>query len=162
MRTIRALTILAAFLALPLGCDDDGTETGDPQPQPAATPELAETATVDEEEEAPIPELEVAQVATLLAAGDCIVVDANGASTRGRYGAIPGATILTSSGRYDPAEELPEDHAAKLVFYCANEDCSASDGAAGRARTAGFSDVNVMRAGIAGWTEAGKETTPVS
>jgi rhodanese-related sulfurtransferase len=163
---MRALTTLGAILALLVGCDDGGGETGDPQPQPAATEEVAaaeetsEEAT--EEEEAPIPELEVTEVATLLENGGCVAVDANNPRTRERFGTIPGATLLTSSGRYDPAAELPDDQATTLIFYCSNDDCRASDGAAGRARQAGYTDVNVMRAGIAGWVDAGKDTTPAS
>lgn len=178
MRTIRAIIIIGAMCLLPLGCDD-GTgpgETGDPQPQPAATegaaadpapenaptPSTAEAAEAAEAAPAVIPELEVQAVATLLEAGDCVAIDANNARTRASYGSIPGATLLTSSGRYDPATELPDDTSAKLVFYCSNDDCRASDGAAGRAQAAGYSDVNVMRAGIAGWAEAGRDTAPAS
>ncbi len=89
-----------------------------------------------------------------------MAVDANRDAVREEYGTLPGATLLTSSGRYDPSAELPDDLATKLVFYCSNMDCRASDGAAGRAREAGYTDVNVMRAGIAGWVEAGEDTTP--
>ena len=89
-------------------------------------------------------------------------MDANGTQTRAANGVVPGARLLTSSGRYDPDTELPEDHAAALVFYCANNDCRASDGAAERARQAGFEDVNIMREGIAGWVEAGQQTEPPS
>jgi len=162
---MRALTILAAILVLPLGCDDEGgEETGDPQPQPAAAETVAEApaAEVVDEEGVVIAELEVTEVATLLESGDCVVVDANRDTVRDEYGVVPGATLLTSSGRYDPAAELPDDHSTKLVFYCSNMDCRASDGAAGRAAEAGYTDVNVMRAGIAGWTEAGKDTAPAS
>jgi rhodanese-related sulfurtransferase len=103
----------------------------------------------------PIRELSVAQAASMLEGGHAIAVDANGPETRQERGVIPGARLLTSSGRYDPARELPSDRSATLVFYCANTQCHASDGAAHRAREAGYADVNVMRAGIAGWVEAG-------
>ncbi len=157
---MRALTTLTAILALVCGCEDGGGDTGDPQPQPAATEQVAETTQAETaaEQEAPIPELPVAEVASLLESGDGVAVDANNATTRERFGTIPGATLLTSSGRYDPSAELPADHATKLIFYCGNDNCRASDGAAGRAREAGYTDVNVMRAGIAGWVDAGKET----
>ena len=46
----------------------------------------------------------------------------------------------------------------KVVFYCANEQCGASHKAAARAVLAGWSDVAVMPAGIAGWKNAGKPT----
>jgi len=47
------------------------------------------------------------------------IYDANGPSTRERYGAIPTATLLTSDDKYDLAV-LPQDKKAKLVFYCAD------------------------------------------
>ena len=47
------------------------------------------------------------------------IYDANGASTRAQYGAIPGATLLSSDDHYDLAI-LPQDKKSKLVFYCAN------------------------------------------
>ncbi|HEY8430919.1 MAG TPA: rhodanese-like domain-containing protein [Sandaracinaceae bacterium] len=110
-----------------------------------------------EANEAPIPELSVAQVASMLEAGEAVVVDANNARTREQYGVIPGARLLSSSSSYDPATELPADKSTNLVFYCGNFDCRASDGAAARAREAGYTRVHVMRAGIAGWVEAGRE-----
>ncbi len=106
---------------------------------------------------APIPELAVAEVATRFEAGELVAVDANSAETRAERGVIPGARLLTSSGTFDPAAELPADPATELVFYCANDHCRASDGAAERAREAGYANVSVMRAGIAGWVEAGHE-----
>lgn len=107
------------------------------------------------EESAPIPEVSVERASAMFEAGEAVAVDANGASTRAEHGVVPGARLLTSSGSYDPAAELPADHATALVFYCGNTDCRASDGAAERAREAGYTNVNVMRAGIAGWVEAG-------
>jgi rhodanese-related sulfurtransferase len=106
---------------------------------------------------APIPELSVAQVATMLEAGDAVAVDANGAETRQERGIVPGARLLTSSASYDPAAELPSDHSTTLVFYCGGTRCTASDTAAERAREAGYANVNVMRAGIAGWIEEGHD-----
>jgi hypothetical protein len=47
------------------------------------------------------------------------IYDANGASTRAQYGAIPTATLLSSDDHYDLAV-LPQDKKSKLVFYCAN------------------------------------------
>lgn len=106
---------------------------------------------------AEIEEVTIEQAASLLSSG-AIAVDANGSGTRNEMGVIPGARLLTSSGRYDPATELPSDTGTELVFYCGNNNCRASDGAAARAREAGFENVNVMRDGIAGWVEAGNET----
>ena len=141
----RAFNVLGivAIAALPaMGCSED-------EEAPAAT-----------EEAAPIPELSVGEVAERLEAGSIVVVDANGPEIRGEHGVIPGARLLSSSGRYDPEAELPSDRSAALVFYCGNTNCRASDGAAARARDAGWENVSVLRAGIAGWVEAGRETTP--
>ena len=90
------------------------------------------------------------------------VVDVNGAETRAKMGIIPGAILLSSSSKYD-VKELPTDKSTSLVFYCANERCSASTKAASRAMEAGFQDVSVLPAGIAGWVADGYKTdTPRS
>jgi rhodanese-related sulfurtransferase len=97
----------------------------------------------------------VDELATLVQGGQCQVVDANGDTTRKRMGVIPGATLLTDYEGY-ALSELPADRAKKLVFYCSNEHCGASHVAAEKARTAGYQDVAVLPAGIAGWRGAGK------
>ena len=97
----------------------------------------------------------VDQLDSMVTSGQCQVVDANGNNTRKRLGIIPGATLLTSYESYN-VHELPADKARKLVFYCANEQCGASHAAAERAVAAGYRDVNVLPAGIAGWHQAGK------
>jgi len=48
------------------------------------------------------------------------IYDANPGSTREREGIIAGAHLLSSSGSYDVAKELPAAKDTKLVFYCAN------------------------------------------
>jgi rhodanese-related sulfurtransferase len=83
------------------------------------------------------------------------VYDANVASTREHAGIVPGAKLLSSSTKYDPAKELPADKKTPLVFYCANTMCTASHSAAERAVKAGYSDVSVMSDGIYGWKKAG-------
>jgi len=106
---------------------------------------------------APIAEVSVEQASALLAAG-AIAIDANGEDTRREQGTVPNARLLSSSSQYDPARELPAARNTKLVFYCGGEMCSASDTAAERARSAGFTDVCGMRPGISGWVSAGKTT----
>jgi len=118
-------------------------------------------AACGEDEPAAIPELSVAEASAQLEAG-AVAVDANSDATRAERGVVPGARLLTSSSRYE-ASELPSDPSTALIFYCANTQCSASDGAAERAREHGYENVSVMRAGIAGWVDAGNETeTPRS
>jgi rhodanese-related sulfurtransferase len=88
-------------------------------------------------------------------------IDANNDATRSREGVVPGATLLSNYREYD-LSVLPSDKAMKLVFYCANEQCGASHKAAARAVLAGWGDVAVMPAGIAGWKSSGKKTEPNS
>lgn len=86
------------------------------------------------------------------------VYDANGQETRQKMGVIPGAKLLTSAVKYDPAKELPAAKSDKVVFYCASEMCGASHQAAKRALEAGYTDVAVLPQGIKGWKEAGQPT----
>lgn len=81
------------------------------------------------------------------------VFDANNKATRLEKGVVPGATLLDSSSEY-PADILPADKSAKLVFYCANPACMAAPTAAARATNLGYESVSVMHAGIAGWVDA--------
>ena len=99
----------------------------------------------------------VADVATWTKAKQATPVDANGQETRTKQGVIPGAVLLTSSSTYD-VKELPADKSSKLVFYCANQKCSASHQAAKRAMENGYTNVAVLPEGIAGWKQAGQPT----
>jgi rhodanese-related sulfurtransferase len=96
----------------------------------------------------------------MLDADECAAVDANTGPVRTRNGTVPDAVRLSHYRDYDLAE-LPPDRQRALVFYCANEQCTASDVAARRAARAGWRRVSVMRSGIAGWTAAGHPTQPV-
>ncbi len=84
------------------------------------------------------------------------VYDVNGPKTRSEFGLVPGAIQLASSSKYD-LNKLPTKKSDTVVFYCSSERCSASHTAAERALTAGYTDVNVMKAGIKGWVKAGKK-----
>lgn len=65
---------------------------------------------------------------------------------------VPGASNL------DPADykdsDLPSDKNAALVFYCSNPMCRKAPNAARRAEKMGYSNVQVMSAGISGWLSA--------
>jgi rhodanese-related sulfurtransferase len=104
-----------------------------------------------------IPTISIEELEARLAKGDCRAVDANGDATRKRFGVIPGAVLISDSETFLPSE-LPADKARGLVFYCANEHCGAPHEAADRAITAGYTDVKVLPAGIAGGAKAGKKT----
>jgi rhodanese-related sulfurtransferase len=87
------------------------------------------------------------------------VFDANSAQTYAEHH-IPGAVWVD----YDAvaAEQLPENRETQLVFYCANEQCSASHVAAETAHSLGYENVAVMGAGIQGWIAAGKPVETAS
>lgn len=89
-------------------------------------------------------------------------VDANNDNTRSNVGTIPNAILLSSVSNYDASKVLPTDKNAALVFYCANEKCSASKTAAQRAVEAGYTDVAVLPVGISGWVSAGKTVAKVA
>jgi len=78
------------------------------------------------------------------------VIDVN-ARQSWRQARVPGAINLAVD--FDPAA-LPPDPATPLVFYCANPFCRKAPQAARRAVRLGYSDVQVMSAGITGWTRA--------
>lgn len=139
--------VLPLFTVLLIACGsaEEATESAAEGP----TPEVSEAATYGN--------VSPQELQGLLEAGEAHAFDANGESTRSSRGVVPGATLLTSSSRYE-LSELPADHGAHLVFYCGNTDCRASDGAAERALEAGYERVDVMRDGIAGWVEAGLPT----
>jgi rhodanese-related sulfurtransferase len=145
MRT-RSVLVTMAISALLLTLA--GTGCSKAREQPAASSGAAATAK--------LAQVSVEQLDHMLAKSDCIAVDANENTTRQRMGVIPGAVILRDG---DLADQLPRDKAEHLVFYCANEACRASDEAAEQAVIAGYTHVEVMPAGIAGWVRAGKQTS---
>ncbi len=107
-------------------------------------------------------QLEVTKAATVKTNATTVAIfDANSDKTRAEKGIIPTAILLPSSSDYDLAL-LPKDKAGEVVFYCAAEKCSASKTAAKRAVEAGYTNVNVLPEGIAGWVKAGKATQKVS
>lgn len=135
-RTLLTLALVASFIpAAALACD------GSDGQQQAKAPVKAT----------------VEQVASWQKAKQVTPVDANGKELRSKAGVIPGAVLLTSSSQYD-VKELPANKDAKLVFYCANQKCSASEAAAQRAIDNGYTDVAVLPAGIMGWKQAGQPT----
>jgi rhodanese-related sulfurtransferase len=100
----------------------------------------------------------VKELAQLKQQGKATIYDANTTEARQEQGIIPGARLLTSAVKYDPAKELPAQKSDKVVFYCYSEQCGASHQAAKRATEAGYSDVSVLSAGIMGWKAAGQPT----
>ena len=112
--------------------------------------------------ETPIKLVTVPEVAQFVSAKSATVLDANDPQTRREKGVVPGAVLLSSYRDYS-LSELPAEKGAKLVFYCGGVMCRASDAAAEKAASAGYTDVSVMREGIKGWDKAGQKTdTPRS
>lgn len=139
--------VAAVAVALAVGChssssDQAAASAATTVPTPKATPEVT-----------------VAEVQSFIQTKSATVFDANNDETRKEYGTLPGARLLASHKDY-PLSVLPGSKTDKLVFYCGGTQCRASDAAAARAAQAGYSDVNVMRAGIRGWKEAGYATSP--
>ncbi len=97
-------------------------------------------------------QIAVSDVQAGLAEQSLAVFDSNRRETYEQHH-VPGATWL----RYDAvtAEALPSDTSTQLVFYCANQQCTASHQAAERAHELGYANVSVMGDGIEGWIAAG-------
>lgn len=124
-----------------------------------ATSFVSTVALAGEPKASIVPELTKATIGQVIEwskAKTATMVDVNDAETRGKFGVIPGAVLLSSSSEYK-LTELPADKASKLVFYCANASCKASDAAARRAQDAGYT-VAVLQEGIMGWKKAGQAT----
>ncbi len=69
---------------------------------------------------------------------------------------VPGA-INIDPVQYG-ADDLPQDKSSALVFYCSNFMCRKAPNAARRAERMGYTNVQVMSAGISGWRSAGLPT----
>ncbi|MEO8903790.1 MAG: rhodanese-like domain-containing protein [Polyangiaceae bacterium] len=130
---------------LAIACHSAPTE----QAAPSAAAEAAK----------PVAEVTVSDVEGFIKNKSAAVFDANDGDTRKEYGVVPGAVLLASHKDY-PLSVLPTTKTDKLVFYCGGTQCRASDAAATRAASAGYTDVSVMRAGIRGWKDAGQATSP--
>jgi rhodanese-related sulfurtransferase len=143
---IAKLTIAGALCAtLAVACHTSSTASSTEQSSPSS-------------DEKKIAEVTVSDVQHFVKDKSATILDANDADTRKEYGVVPGAVLLAS--KEYPLSVLPATKTDKLVFYCGGTQCRASDKAAARAASAGYSDVTVMRAGIRGWKEAGQATSP--
>jgi len=101
--------------------------------------------------------MSVPEVAKLAQAKQAKLIDANDQNYREHNGIIPGAVLLTSFTDYE-VKELPANKDTQLVFYCANQMCTASHMAARRAMLNGYNKVAVLDVGLAGWKKAGQKT----
>ncbi|MCG8555587.1 MAG: rhodanese-like domain-containing protein [Proteobacteria bacterium] len=171
VRTFLPLLSLALVAACSKGGDGakppaargPGTQAGQARGSAAQAPKAVAPNPAAEFEKPPAQEskigtLDVAGLAERIEAKSVAVFDVNGEDTRKKYGTIPTATLLSHYREYD-LSELPAAKGQDLVFYCSNDECSASKSAAQRAVAAGYSQVNILPAGVAGWKKAGQRVT---
>jgi rhodanese-related sulfurtransferase len=100
----------------------------------------------------PVSVLSLSEVRALMDGKESVYIyDAN---DRDSYlkGHIPGARWVQHNGV--TAAQLPPARDAKLIFYCYNPLCGASEQAAAHAISLGFRNVWRMPEGIQGWREA--------
>ena len=71
---------------------------------------------------------------------------------------LPSAISIPSCAMRDRLDLLPEKKGRLLVFYCGGPSCGQSTLASATAAHAGYKNIKVMLAGIAGWAEAGYPT----
>ncbi len=102
---------------------------------------------------APQPALSLDEVEARLGTPGVYVFDANPRDMYDRAH-VPGAKWVD----FDKvsATDLPSDKQASLIFYCANEWCTASHESAKLASALGYAKVYLMPRGIIGWKKAGK------
>jgi rhodanese-related sulfurtransferase len=91
----------------------------------------------------------------LVQAGQVATYDVNSRQSWAR-GHVPGAVNIDPAGYGE--NDLPPDRGATLVFYCSNVLCRKAPNAALRAQRMGYTNVQVMSAGISGWISAGLPT----
>jgi rhodanese-related sulfurtransferase len=96
--------------------------------------------------------LSLSEVRALIDAKEAVYIyDANDRESY-RKGHIPGARWVQYNAF--TAAEMPPAKDAKLIFYCYNPQCGASEQAAAHAMTLGFRNVWRMPEGIQGWRAA--------
>ncbi len=140
MRYAYALLALAALA----GCASSSSST---------TTTATRTASAGGEQRA-FQRMSVDELAGMLSRNESVYVFDNNRRERYLQGHVPTARWVS----YDAvtASVLPEDRAARLVFYCANESCRACHHAADAALSLGYTNVYILPAGIAGWAAAGQ------
>ena len=104
--------------------------------------------------EEPVPVVEVEEVAALLREGaDVLVVDAREPEAYAR-GHLPGAVNFPYANWLQEGKPLPPRD-RDIVVYCNNRDCPIGRVWSQQAVERGYTRVRHMKAGFAGWQEAG-------
>ena len=105
---------------------------------------------------AEFPDITIPDLKAAMASQKLVLLDANG-SESWQSGHIPGA-IDFSAQEDNLAKVLPRDKDTLIVAYCGNPQCQAYLRAAEAAKKLGYKNIKHLRAGIAGWKQAGEKT----
>ena len=153
----RTSFILFAFCPLVLACGQGAVGSGaqSPAPDSVAAALEAEMAKFPERyAEEPVPIVEVAEVKVLLEQGaDVLVVDGREPESYAR-GHLPGAVNYPYGNWLEEGKPLPPAD-RDLIVYCNNRDCPIGRLWSEQAVQHGYTRVRHMKAGFAGWQEAG-------
>ena len=87
-----------------------------------------------------------------------VIIDANGPDSY-KAGHVPGALSFAAI-KNDLAANLPADKNALIIACCGNPQCGAYLQAAKAAKKLGYTNIQHMTAGIAGWNDAKLPTEP--
>ena len=87
-----------------------------------------------------------------------VIIDANGPDSY-KAGHVPGALSFAAI-KNDLAANLPADKNALIIAHCGNPQCGAYLQAAKAAKKLGYTNIQHMTAGIAGWNDAKLPTEP--
>lgn len=103
--------------------------------------------------EQPLAKLTLEQVEAKLGQPDVFLFDANPKELY-EHAHLPGAAWV----KFDAVDRaaLPASLQSTLVFYCANELCTASHDAARQALALGYTNTFVMPQGYIGWKKSGR------
>ena len=98
--------------------------------------------------------LKTSELADMMKAGDLLIFDARvGKYDDGRR--IPGAMNLSDKSSKAEVEALIKDKNAKVVTYCQNTRCPASERLAEHLKALGYTNVMEYPEGIEGWVGQG-------
>ena len=100
------------------------------------------------------PDISLDSLKAAIAAKSVTVIDVNGTVSY-KEGHIPGAIDFTAN-QNDLAAKLPAEKGALIVAYCGNEHCGAYARAAEAAKELGYTNVQHLKPGLAGWKDSGQ------
>jgi len=102
------------------------------------------------------PDISHEELKKAIAEKQVTLIDVNGTDSY-KEGHIPGA-IDFESQKESLVSKLPADKNALVVAYCGNEQCSAYQAGAKKAKELGYTNVKHYAKGIQGWKLAGEPT----